>query len=107
MVPAAALGGVVEETLYRGVLLQIMTVKLLVAPAVAITAVGALFTLQQLLQVKTFFQAVVIGCSCAAISLVGGSLVVITGSVVPAVLCHASFVFFMGHEDPMWRLEAA
>ena len=90
----AAMGAAVEELFFRGVLLRILTDKFLVAPLLAVAIAGALFCLQQLLQVRTAFQALVIGCGCVAISLVGGLLVVLTGSVVPAILCHASFVLF-------------
>jgi hypothetical protein len=96
---AAALGGVVEELFFRGVVLQIMIQVLAMPPYFAIAAAGALFLVQQLLQVQTFFQAVLIGAGCVAISLVGGLLVVISQSVTPALLCHASFlVFFI---DPL------
>lgn len=91
---AAALGGVVEEVFFRGVLLRIMTDELRMAPSAAIACTGALFCLEQLLQVRTRFQALLISAGCVAISAVGGLLVVLTGSVVPAVLCHASFVVF-------------
>jgi len=99
---AAALGGIVEEVFFRGVLLRILTDKLLVAPLAAVAITGALFCVQQLIQIRTAFQAMVICCSCVAISFVGGLLVVLTGSLVPAVLSHASFVvFFMpqGNDD--------
>jgi membrane protease YdiL (CAAX protease family) len=99
---AAALGGIVEEVFFRGVLLPIMTDRLVVAPLAAVAIAGALFCVQQLIQVRTAFQAMVICCSCVAISFVGGLLVVLTGSLVPAVLSHASFVVFFivqGNED--------
>jgi membrane protease YdiL (CAAX protease family) len=91
---AAALGGAIEELFFRGVLLRILTERLLVAPLAAVAIAGILFGVQQLVQVRTAFQALVIGCGCVSLSLVGGLLVVLTGSVVPAVLCHASFVVF-------------
>lgn len=91
---AAALGGLVEELVFRGVLLLVLTERLGAAPWLAVAVTGALFCLEQLVQVRTMFQAMVIGSGCAAISLVGGLLVVITGSVIPALLCHASFVIF-------------
>jgi membrane protease YdiL (CAAX protease family) len=90
---AAALGGMVEELVFRGVVMGIMTSHS-VAPAIAIAVAGILFVGQQLLQVRTPFQALVIGCGSAAISLVGGSLVVVTGSVLPAMVAHGSFVLF-------------
>jgi membrane protease YdiL (CAAX protease family) len=91
---AAVLAAVVEETFFRGVLLRVITDRLLLSPWVAMVRTGDLFIFQQLLQVRTGFQALVIGCGCAAISLVGGSLVVLTGSVVPAIIAHGSFVLF-------------
>lgn len=94
VVVGAALGAMVEELFFRGVLVLILTQKLLVAPWLAVMIAGALFVLEQLVQLRTAFQAMVIGSSCVAISLVGGLLVVATGSVVPAVLCHVSFVVF-------------
>jgi len=103
---AAALGGVTEELFFRGVVQRILTDRLLVPALVAILIAGILFYFEQLLQVQTAFQAVVIGCSCVAISLIGGLLVVLTGSIGPAVFAHASFVlFFMaqGSETPALR----
>jgi membrane protease YdiL (CAAX protease family) len=91
---AAGLGGVVEEFVFRGVALQIMIQELEMPVYPAIAVAGALFLFQQLLQVHTQFQAVLIGAGCIAISLVGGVLVAYTGSVMPALLCHASFVVF-------------
>lgn len=98
---AAALGGAAEELLFRGVLLRILAERFQVAPWAAVTVAGALFSLAQLLQVRTAFQAMVLGSSCAAISLGGGLLVLLTGSAVPAILCHAGFVvFFMARPEP-------
>ena len=95
MVPfAAAAGGVVEELFFRGVVLRLCTEVLHMPAAAAIVLAGALFCLQQLMQVRTAFQAMVIGCGCVAISVVGGLLVVLTGSVFPALVAHASFVVF-------------
>lgn len=95
---AAALGGAVEELFYRGVLLTILIVSGM-APPIAILAAGSLFLVQQILQVQTRFQAMVLAAACLAISLVGGLLVVVTGSVIPAVVSHASFVvFYVGRQ---------
>lgn len=98
---AAAAGGVIEEFFFRGVLLQLLIPRLPAFPMVSVAVSGVLFCLQQLLQVQTVFQAMVIGCSCVAISAVGGLLVVLTGSVVPALLSHASFVLFFMCRQPM------
>jgi membrane protease YdiL (CAAX protease family) len=91
---AAACGGMVEELVFRGVFLRILTERLGVAPLTAVFATGGLFLFQQLIQVKTPFQRMVIGSGCVAISVVGGVLVVLTGSVIPAIVCHGSFVLF-------------
>jgi hypothetical protein len=91
---AAAIGGAVEELFFRGILLPILMEKMLVAPLWAVLICGALFTLEQLLQVRTPFQAIIILSGCVAISLIGGLTVVITNSVVPAVICHVAFVIF-------------
>jgi membrane protease YdiL (CAAX protease family) len=91
---AAALGAVVEELFFRGIVLGILTDRMLVAPGWAVMIAGALFCLEQLLQVRTPFQAMVITSGCLAISVIGGLTVVITDSVIPAVICHVSFVIF-------------
>ena len=91
---AAALGGVVEEIFYRGVVLRILHTRFGVAAWTAIAIAGALFCFEQLIQLRTTFQMLVIGLSSAAISIVGGLLVVESGAVWPAVVCHAAFVIF-------------
>jgi membrane protease YdiL (CAAX protease family) len=91
---AAALAGAVEEAFFRGVVLGISTTILSVSPIIAMAIAGGLFCLGQLLQVQTLFQAMVIASSSVAISVIGGLLVLARGSVVPAMLCHASFVIF-------------
>ncbi len=94
---AGALGAAVEEFFYRGVVLPIVAGRFGLAPWSAILLAGLLFFLQQVVQLRTMFQAMVIGGGCVAISLVGGLLVLQTSSVIPAMLCHASLViFFLG-----------
>lgn len=89
----AAVAAAIEELFFRGVLLLLL-LRLGVAPPAAIALAAALFCLHQLLQVETVFQAAVIGAGSLAIGLVGGALVVASGSVVPAILCHGAFVLF-------------
>lgn len=91
---AAATGGMVEEVFFRGVVLAILLGPMGVPAPAAVLLAGALFLFQQLLQVQTSLQRVIVGTGCVVISLIGGLLVVLTGSVIPAVLCHASFVIF-------------
>jgi hypothetical protein len=90
----AAVAGMVEEVFFRGVLLLIFATRLRLPPFAAIGLAGVLFWLEQMVQLRTRFQAMIISGSCFAISIVGGLLVLQSGSVVPAALCHASFVIF-------------
>lgn len=94
-VPWVAAGSAaVEELLFRGVLLRLLLDRFGVAAWIAIAVAGALFCLQQLLQLRTPFQRMVVGGACVALSLAGGLLVVLTGGGLSAVICHASFVVF-------------
>ncbi|HRC86432.1 MAG TPA: CPBP family glutamic-type intramembrane protease, partial [Thermoanaerobaculia bacterium] len=90
----AALAAVVEELFFRGVVLGLLLMRFGLAPALAIAISALLFLLGQLIQVRTAFQALVVGSGSVAIGLVGGLLVAATGSVVLAVVAHASFVVF-------------
>lgn len=91
---AAASAGAVEELFFRGVLLRICVQHFGMAWWLALTAVTVLFLVQQLVQIRSAFQAAVIGAGCLTISVVGGMLVLTTGSAVPAVAAHAAFVLF-------------
>lgn len=90
----AAIGGSTEELFFRGIVLTGMIHWFHVDAALAIALTTALFCAQQALQVRTRLQALLMTCSCLAISVIGGLLVVATGTVIPAILCHASFVLF-------------
>ena len=83
-----------EEFFFRGILLLIVAKKLPVSPWFALAWVTFLFLLEQLLQVRTKTQAAILGCGSFAISLVGGLMVLYTGSIIPAAFSHASFVVF-------------
>jgi len=89
-----------EEFFFRGILLFILVKKLSVPvpPWLALGWVTLLFLFEQLLQLKTRTQVAILSCGSFAISLVGGLLVLYTGSIIPAGLSHASFViFFFGY----------
>ncbi len=80
----------VEEYFFRGVLLT----GLLATgahPWLAIAISGALFTTGQVVLTENRLQALVLALSSAVLSVVGGLLVVVTGSVLPAIVVHASF----------------
>jgi membrane protease YdiL (CAAX protease family) len=100
--PFLVISAFLEEFFFRGVLLLILVKKLPAAvslpPWIALLLVTILFWIEQTVQLRTKTQVVIISCSCFAISLVGGLLVLYTGSIIPAGLSHASFViFFFGY----------
>jgi hypothetical protein len=88
------LSGFVEESFFRGIVLLILTTRFSVAPGLAIFLVAVTFTVEQMIQTQSWVQAAIIATSCMAISIVGGVLVVLTGSVLAAGISHASFVIF-------------
>jgi membrane protease YdiL (CAAX protease family) len=94
MFPAIGIAASLEEFFFRGVLLLVMTKKLFFSPWVALSLATVFFLLEQLLLLKTHIQIAIISCGCLAISIVGGLLVLYTGSIFPALLCHISFVIF-------------
>lgn len=80
----------VEEFFFRGVVLF----GLLAAGApiwAAIGFAGVVFTVGQIALTERGLQAVVLALSSAVLSLVCGLLSVVEGSVLPAILVHASF----------------
>jgi membrane protease YdiL (CAAX protease family) len=95
LVPIAVVSSAaLEELFFRGVVLSILTKELGVGPYIGIASVGVLFSCQQIIQLRNGYQAAIIGSSCIAISFIGGILVLLTGSVIPAAISHASFVVF-------------
>lgn len=96
----AAAGGAMEELFFRGVLLTTMIHRYHFSSAIAIAIAAFLFCVQQVLQVRTSTQALLMTWSCVSISLIGGLLVLVTGNVVASILCHASFgVFWVGRSS--------
>lgn len=89
-----AVSGFIEESFFRGVCLLILVNRLDVQPWVALAIVSILFVGEQMLQTRTWVQALMIAIFCIAISLVGGLLVFLTNSVTAAALVHASYVVF-------------
>jgi membrane protease YdiL (CAAX protease family) len=90
----AALGGALEELFFRGVLFWAMIHRFDFSATAAIAIAAFLFCGQQVLQVRTLSQALLMTWSCLSISLIGALLVLLSGSVMPAILCHASFALF-------------
>jgi hypothetical protein len=80
----------VEEFFFRGVFL----LGLIAAGAPAWWAIflsGVVFTTGQVIMTENRVQAMVMGLSSITLSIVGGLLVLAVGSVLPAVIVHASF----------------
>ncbi|HLP60471.1 MAG TPA: hypothetical protein VK186_16645, partial [Candidatus Deferrimicrobium sp.] len=75
-------------------LLVILVTRLAVSPFLAILLVTFLFLVEQWLQLRTAVQRIMIGFGSFAISLIGGILVIYTGSIIPAAVAHMSFVVF-------------
>lgn len=83
----------VEEMFFRGVLMF----GLLAAGAPAWTALAAsalVFTVGQTLLTENRLQALVLATSSVVLSTVGGLLLIVEDSVLPAILVHAAFAGF-------------
>ncbi|MET7427133.1 CPBP family intramembrane glutamic endopeptidase [Dactylosporangium sp. NPDC005555] len=90
-VPATS--AVVEEFFFRGAFLGgLLATGTPVWAAIAIS--GAVFTLGQVLLTETALQATVLALSSVVLAVVCGLLVVVQGSVLPAIVVHASFAAY-------------
>jgi hypothetical protein len=87
-VPMASAG--VEEFFFRGVVL-IGLLETGAPPVLAVVLAGFVFTAGQLVLTEDTMQATVLGLSSTVLSLICGLLVLAEGSVIPALLIHASF----------------
>lgn len=91
VVPMASAG--VEELFFRGVFLVGLLAYGAPVP-VAVLLSGAVFVLGQVVLTESRLAALVLGVSAVVLSVLCGLLVVVTGSVLPAVIVHASFAGF-------------
>lgn len=91
---APALGGMMEEIFFRGVLLLILIRVLSVSSWLSIGFITLVFLIEQWIQLRTSVQRFMIGFGSFSISFIGGLLVLISGSIVPSILSHVSFVIF-------------
>lgn len=89
------LGAFCEEFFFRGILFYIL---ILFYPEVGvilpIAIVTVLFGMQQILNTVTFPQAVTMAIGTFAVSTIGCLLILYTGSFLPALISHESFVIF-------------
>jgi len=82
-----------EEIFFRGVLLTGLVTAGMGVP-LAIALVTLAFILNQILLADTWAQRLVLGYSSLAISLVGSIAYFASGSIIPAMIMHASFAGF-------------
>ncbi|MEV4133809.1 CPBP family glutamic-type intramembrane protease [Dactylosporangium sp. NPDC049742] len=91
IVPATS--AAVEEFYFRGVFLGgLLASDTPVWAAIAIS--GATFTVGQVLLTETALQATVLALSSVVLAVVCGLLVIVEGSVLPAIAVHASFAAY-------------
>lgn len=90
----AAFGGFFEEIIFRGVFMIVTINQYHIAAWIAIILSVMLFLYHQIIQLDTPTQKCIIGSASVIISVVGALMVVHTGSILPAVLAHTSFVIF-------------
>ena len=85
-----ALSGALEELYFRGVVLfGLLSTGLPVWAALVFT--GTVFTAGQVALTESRVQATILAISSVVLSVVCGLLTIVEGSVLPAILIHASF----------------
>lgn len=94
MLLAAALGGFLEEIIFRGIFLIVAINYYRMDASVALILSILLFMYDQIIQLDTLAQMYIIGSTSLIISIIGGLMVLYTGSILPAVVAHTSFVIF-------------
>lgn len=95
------LGASFEEIFFRGTVFVIHITYFpemgIVWPIILVTG---LFVLQQVLNIETIIQGIVISVGAVVISVVGCLLILHTKSFLPALICHLLFViFYLGGSD--------
>jgi hypothetical protein len=88
-------GAFFEEMFFRGVLFIIMLeVFPQIGVIIPIAVVTVLFAVQQILNTETFHQGAAMAIASLSVSGVGCLLIIYTGSFLPALIAHESFVIF-------------
>lgn len=88
------ISGFFEELFFRGSLLYILIHTMQVNVWISVGVVTFLFLIQQILQLQSIGQIIIIGLSCIIISFVGSLLVLYTNEIVSAAIAHALFAIF-------------
>jgi membrane protease YdiL (CAAX protease family) len=95
-----------EELFFRGAVFLVLLERFPETGGVFATAVcTVLFVLQQVLQVDTRGQAVIMAIGSTSISVVGCIVTLHTGSFLPTLVCHAAYAFFylqLGSASSKW-----
>ncbi|MDH5229874.1 MAG: hypothetical protein OEZ58_19545 [Gammaproteobacteria bacterium] len=89
-----SMGSMSEEFLFRGALLIVFTSAFGINPFIAILLVTLFFIYQQIIQVNTLAQALVITSGSLTISLVGSLMFFYTENILSAMIAHASSIIF-------------
>ncbi|WP_040210966.1 type II CAAX prenyl endopeptidase Rce1 family protein [Clostridium polynesiense] len=88
-------GAFFEELYFRGcIFIIIITEFKFIHPLLAIILISILFSVQQVLNTETVYQAVSMSVGAVCISAVGCMLILATNSFIPALLCHELYVLF-------------
>jgi hypothetical protein len=84
-----------EETFFRGAVFLVLIHRFPECGIYfSITFCTVLFVIQQVLQVDTVGQALIMSIGSVSISVVGCIVTLHTGSFLPTLLCHAAYAFF-------------
>ncbi|WP_353616876.1 CPBP family glutamic-type intramembrane protease [Sulfolobus sp. S-194] len=81
-----------EEIIFRGVLLPFLIYKFNLNIIESLLITSLLFTYQQILYLKNKYQLLIIGISSFIISFINGIGVILTNSIIPAIIAHEIFV---------------
>lgn len=84
-----------EELFFRcSVFLVLLTKFDWIPLPISMLIVAALFIIEQVVCTQKVKQAIAMSAGSLAISLAGCLMIVITGSIIPAIICHEMYVIF-------------
>lgn len=84
-----------EELFFRCSVFLVLLLKFDWVPLpISILIVAVLFIIEQVVCTQKFKQAIAMSAGSLAISLAGCLMIVITGSIIPAIICHEMYVIF-------------
>lgn len=84
-----------EELFFRCSIFLVLLTKFDWVPLpISMLIVAALFIIEQVVCTQKVKQAIAMSAGSLAISLAGCLMIVITGSIIPAIICHEMYVIF-------------